>query len=323
MRAVVAHAFGPPDTFRLEDLPTPTPGPGEVRVDVRTASVSFVDALIAGGRYQVKPELPFVPGGEFAGVVSAVGEGVTALKAGDRVCGAGLGGGFSEQLIRKDASLTRLPDAMDFREAAVFPVSYSTAYHALIQRGALKAGETVLVLGAAGAVGVAAIQIAKAHGARVVASASSAAKRAMTLAAGADAAVTAGADDWRDQVRAAAPQGVDIVVDPIGGEAMEPAFRSLAWGGRHLVIGFVGGIGRLPANLALVKGAALVGVDIRQFTAFEPETARDNIAAIFRLHAEGKLSPVIGAAWPLARFADAMHAVTTNAVAGRVVLDVS
>lgn len=323
MRAVVAHAFGPPESFAIETLPTPEPGPGEVRVDIRAASVSFVDGLIAAGKYQVKPELPFTPGGEFAGVVGAVGEGVAALKVGDHVCGPGLGGGFCEQLIRPADTLSAVPAGMDFREAAVFPVSYSTAYHALVQRGALQAGETVLVLGAAGAIGVAAIQVAKALGARVVASASSEQKRAMTLAAGADVAVAAGAADWRDQVRAAAPRGVDIVVDPVGGDAMEPAFRSLAWRGRHLVIGFVGGIAKLPANLALVKGAALIGVDIRQFGLYEPQAAAANIAAIFHLHAEGRLKPVIGATFPLERFAEAMAAVSTNAVAGRVVIDVS
>ncbi|MDB5452076.1 MAG: Oxidoreductase, zinc-binding dehydrogenase family [Caulobacteraceae bacterium] len=323
MKAVVAQAFGPPETFRIEELPMPMPGAGEVRVDIHAASVSFVDALIAAGQYQVKPELPFIPGGEFAGVVGATGEGVTALKVGDRVCGAGLGGGFAQQVIRKEASLTRTPETMEFREAAVFQVSYATAYHALVQRGALQPGETVLVLGAAGAIGVAAIQIAKALGARVVASSSTEAKRAMTLAAGADAAVTAGAADWRDQVRAAAPKGVDIVVDPIGGDALEPAFRSLAWRGRHLVIGFVGGIAKLPTNLALVKGAALLGVDIRQFSLFEPQAAAANIAAIYRLHAEGRLTPVISATYPLEAFADAMAAVSTNAVAGRVVIDIA
>ena len=323
MKAVVAREFGPPESFSIEEVPLPQPGPKQVRVSVRAAGISFVDSLLGKGLYQVKPELPFTPGTEFAGVITAMGAGVEGLKVGDRVCAGGMAGGFAEEALAPASRAIKLPDSMDFHEGSIFRVSYATAYYSLVQRGQLQPGETLLVLGAAGATGLAAVQVGKALGARVVASASSPEKRAMAMSAGADAAVEARADDWRDQVRAAAPKGVDVVFDPVGGEAMEPAFRSLGWRGRHLIVGFVGGIAKLPTNLALVKGASLVGVDIRQFGLNEPQTAAANIAAILKLHGEGKLKPPIGAVYPFERFAEAMNAVSTNEVVGRVILEIA
>jgi NADPH2:quinone reductase len=322
MKAVVARAYGAPESFAIEDLPAMAPGPGEVLIRPRAAGVSFVDSLIGQGLYQLKPPLPYTPGTEYAGLVTAVGQGVIHVKPGDRVLTGGMGGGFAQEAVSPAGRVTPIPDGMDFREAAIFRVSYATAHYALVQRGTLAPGETLLVLGAGGATGIAAVEVGKALGARVVASASSAEKRALAVKAGADATVEARAADWRDQVKVAAPNGVDVVFDPVGGETTEPAFRSLAWRGRHLVIGFVAGIPKLPVNLALVKGAALIGVDIRQFGIFEPATYAANIAAIFDLYDRGLLHPPIAASYPLERFAEAMRAVSGNTVTGRVVLDI-
>ncbi|MBV9997338.1 MAG: zinc-binding dehydrogenase [Caulobacteraceae bacterium] len=231
MRAVVAHAFGPPESLKLQDIATPEPGAGEVRIAIRAAGVSFVDVLVASGGYQVKPPLPHIPGGEFAGVVDAVGEGVTIREVGDRVCASGFGGGFAQYAVRPAEATVLIPESMDFADGATFRVSAVTAAHALVQRGRLEAGETVLVLGAAGAVGLAAIQLAKALGARVIASASSPAKRALALACGAEEAIDNAAEDWRDRVKAfSGGKGVDVVVDPVGG--MRANGGSAAWAGK-------------------------------------------------------------------------------------------
>ncbi|MDB5424605.1 MAG: zinc-binding alcohol dehydrogenase [Phenylobacterium sp.] len=321
MKAVVVRAFGPPESFQVEEIADPPVGPGEVRVRVRGAAVNFVDLLVASGAYQVKPELPFVPGGEFAGVVDAVGEGVSHLAAGDRVCGSGVGNAWGELATLNAALVFKIPDAMPFEEAAAFRVSNATVYHGLVQRAGLRAGETVLVLGAGGAIGYAAVQVAKALGARVIASASSEAKRSLALKAGADAVVETGAADWREQVKQAAGGRVDVVVDPVGGEMTEAAFRALGWNGRHLVIGFAGGgIPRLPTNLALVKGAALVGVDIRQFSLFEPETSAANMRALFELYETGRLPAAPASVFPLAQFRDAV--VHAKDAVGRTVLSI-
>jgi NADPH2:quinone reductase len=324
MKAVVVRAFGAPETFQVEDVDDPQVGPGEVRVRVHAAAVNFVDALVSSGSYQVRPQLPFTPGGEFAGVIDAVGADVKSLRVGQRVCGSGVGGAWRELTTLPATLVFPIPDAMAFAEAATFRVSNATAYHALVQRAALKAGETVLVLGAGGAVGYAAVQIAKALGARVIASASTAGKRDLAIAAGADAAVETGAEDWRDQVKQAANGRVDVVVDPVGGDMTEAAFRSLGWAGRHLVIGFAAGpIPRLPTNLALVKGAMLVGVDIRQFSLFEPQTSAANMRALFELYAQGRLVSAPQRAFPIARFADALNAVKSGGIVGRALLTIT
>ena len=325
MRAVVAHAFGPPESFAIEDLPMPEPGPGEVRIAVRRVGVSFVDVLTAGGGYQLKPPLPFTPGTEYCGLVDKLGEGVTRLKVGDKVSASALVGSMSEMTIVPASSPLVLPESMSFEDGSVFRVSYATSYYALVQRGQLQPGETVLVLGAGGAVGIAAVQIAKALGGRVIAAASSEAKRALALEAGADHAVDNRAADYRDRLKALTDnKGVDVVVDPVGGSATEAAFRSLGWKGRHLVIGFAAGeIPKLPVNLALLKGADLRGVDIRQFGLFEPEQSAKNVAAIMALYEQGALKPKIARRYPFEQFAQAMQAAGKGELAGRIVLEVA
>jgi NADPH:quinone reductase len=323
-KAVVGETLGPPETYVLKDVELPPPGPGQALVAVQAAGVSYVDVLLAAGLYQVKPPAPFIPGSEYGGVVQAVGEGVMGLKVGDRVTGGGMGGVFSTHALAQAQALIKIPDEMPFDQAAVFRVSYGTVYHALVQRAQIAPGESVLVLGAGGAIGAAAIQMAKALGAgQVIGSASTAGKRRVALEAGADAAVDSKAADWRDQIKTLTEgRGVDIVVDPIGDAATEPAFRSLAWRGRHLVIGFAGGeIPKLPANLPLLKGAALVGVDIRQFGIKEPELSKANSEKIFEIYKTGALKTAIGLRLPLARFEEAMKAAASGQVEGRVVLE--
>lgn len=323
LRAVIGDELGPPENYRLVDDADPgEPGPGEVRYRIHAISVTFVDALLAAGKYQIKPPVPFVPGGEVAGVVERVGTGVTAFQPGDRVCAIGMGNGFRDVAIAPADTLRKFPETLSFAEAATFVSSLATAYHALVQRAQLQAGETVLVLGAGGAVGYACIQLAKLFGARVVASASTAAKRELALSAGADAAIDARSSTWRDDVKAAnGGKPVDVVVDPVGGDASEPAFRSLAWKGRHLVIGFAGGsIPKLPLNLPLLKGAALIGVDLRQFGLYEPATAEANIAALFELHRQHGLKPHIGHTFALEQFADALHLAESGQGVGRIVV---
>ncbi|WP_421837612.1 NADPH:quinone oxidoreductase family protein [Novosphingobium sp.] len=320
-RAVIADELGPPSAYSLRDMPSQPLVPHQVRIAIRAAGISYVDVLTADGRYQVKPPLPFVPGSEAAGEIIEIGSAVTGLILGDRVSASGWGGLFAEEAVLPARAVRKLPDAMGFTEAAVFPVSYATAWHALVDRGLLRAGETLLVLGAGGATGYAAIQVGKHLGARVIASASSEPKRALALAGGADAAVDARAEDWREQVKIAnSAKGVDVVFDSIGGAATDPAFRSLGWGGRHLVIGFPAGIAALRTNLPLLKGSSLVGVDIRQFGEFEPEKAEANRGEIFRLAAEGVLRPHIAASYRLEQFREAMTAAAEGAQAGRIVL---
>lgn len=321
-RSVVVEAFGDPETFALKEHDPGLPGPGMVRMRIHAAGVSYVDVLVAQGLYQLKPPLPFVPGSEFSGVIEAVGEGVDPARVGERVMASGFGAAFGEAAVIPAKLALAIPDAMDFATAAIFRVSYATVYHALVQRAALKAGETVLVLGAGGAVGYAAVEVARALGARVIGSASSQDKRDLALRGGADAVVDSGSRTWREDVKAAnGGKPVDVVVDPIGGDATEPAFRSLAWNGRHLVIGFAGGyIPKLPVNLALLKGAALVGVDIRQFGEYEPELAAENLAALLDIYCEGKLHPPVAKTYPLALFATAMADAKSGRLAGRVVL---
>jgi NADPH:quinone reductase len=323
-RAVIVHAFGPPESFALEPHDPGAPGPGKVRLAVHAAGMSYVDVLVAAGQYQLQPPLPFIPGSEFAGVIEAVGEGVSPDRIGERVCGSAFGAAIAEAAVIPDKLALALPDAMSFEEAAIFRVSYATAYNALVQRGQLKAGEVLCVLGAAGAVGYAAIQIGKALSATVIASASSEEKRAFALAGGADHAVDSNAPDWRAAVKAASGgHGLDVVFDPLGDRFTEPAFRSLAWGGRHLVIGFAAGaIPKLPTNLALLKGASLIGVDVRQLGIFEPELSEQNVQALFELYRAGKLRPAVTKVFPLEGYAEAMNEARGGKTAGRVVIKI-
>lgn len=319
--AVMAHELGPPENYQLIPYDPGPPLDTQVRISIKAAGISFVDVLTARGGYQVKPDLPFIPGSECAGLIEAVGKDVRNFNVGDKVVASGWGGLFANVVNLPAHSVRKMPDAMPFEEAAIFPVSYATAWHALVDRGQLQEGETLLVLGAAGATGYAAVQIGKYLGAYVIGSASSEEKRDLALAGGADAVVDARAEDWRDAVKAANNgKPIDVVFDPVGGDATEPAFRSLGWNGRQLVIGFPGGIAALRTNLPLLKGASLVGVDIRQFGIFEPEKSEANRNRIFALAAEGKLRPVIARTYNLEDFRAAMKDASEGKSAGRIVL---
>lgn len=320
-RAVISAAFGPPEKYCLEQLPQRNVLAAEVRVAINAAGISFVDVLTAAGQYQVNPPLPYCPGSEAAGTVIELGADVHGWAVGDRVVFSAWGGLLAEEAVLPARALQPIPAGLDFAHAAVFPVSYATAWHALVDRARLQPGETVLVLGAGGATGYAAIQVARHLGARVIGSASSEAKRALALAGGADAVVEARAADWREQVRAANHgKPVDVVFDPVGGEATDPAFRSLGWGGRHLVVGFTGGATALRTNLPLLKGASLVGVDIRQFGQFEPDRAEANRAGLFALAGQGVLKPAIARSYSIEAFTEAMTEAAAGTSAGRIVL---
>ena len=323
-RAVEGAALGDPAQYAIVTRERAPLRQGQVRIRTAAAGVSFVDVLIAGGGYQLKPPVPYTPGLECGGTVIEVADDVTACRVGDRVAaGTGLGGGFAEEVVVAAAGVIVLPPGVDPVTAAVAYANYATAWHALVQRGRLAAGETVLVLGAAGGVGAAAIEVAKALDARVVAAASSEAKRDYCRMIGADVVIGApGEADWRESVKAATGgRGPDVVVDPVGNDATEPAFRSLAWNGRLLVIGFAGGgIAKLPTNLPLLKGASLIGVDARQFREKEPDVALANLAAINAALAEGRLRPRIDLAFPLERFAEAMRTATSRDHVGRVAI---
>jgi NADPH2:quinone reductase len=319
--AVVGRQFGPPESYTLEPYDPGPPAEGEVRVAIRAAGVSYVDVLTAMGQYQFKPPLPFIPGSEAAGVVAAVGPGVTHLREGDRVFCGGLGGLFAQANRFRAANMAKIPDGMSFESAAVFAVNYQTAYYALADRARAQSGETLLVLGAAGGTGFAAIQVGRHLGLRVIASASSPEKQAAALAGGADAVVTTGAADWREQVTAANHgRPIDIVFDPVGGPATELAFRTLGYDGRHLVIGFPAGIAALRTNLPLLKSASLIGVQMRDHALKRPAEAEALRRTVIDLAGEGSFSPAIAARHPLADYAAAMNAAFSGEVAGRVVL---
>ncbi|MBA5689002.1 NADPH:quinone oxidoreductase family protein [Rugamonas apoptosis] len=322
MKAIVCKAWGLPDTLTLEELPDLQPAPGQVVLDVKAAGVNFPDVLIIQGKYQVKPALPFTPGSEVAGVVRAVADDVQGYKVGDRVIAFAGQGGFAQQLAVPVQALMPMPADMDFDTAAAITLTYGTSHHAVVDRAGLKAGETMLVLGAAGGVGLAAIDIGKALGARVIAAASSDAKLAVCKAHGADVLVNYSNDDWRDAVKAATDgKGPDVIYDPVGGVYAEPAFRSIAWRGRYLVVGFANGeIPRLPLNLALLKGASLMGVFWGEFVKREPKA---NLAAMTQLLGwlkEGKIQPHISARYPLADTAAALNDMAARLVTGKVVI---
>jgi NADPH2:quinone reductase len=322
-RAIIADRFGPPEAYSIREYDPPAPGNGQLRIRMKAIGVSYVDVLTADGKYQVTPPLPFIPGSECAGIVEAVGEGVTHVGVGDAVVGSSFGGIFADVATLRAMSFNKVPAGMTLEEAAVFPPSYLTSYHALTDRGRLQAGETLLVLGAAGGTGYAAIQIGKHLGARVVASASTQAKRDLCLAAGADAAVDTRSPTWRDDVRAAAEGGpIDVVFDPVGGDLTDPAFRSLGYDGRHLVVGFTGGIATLKTNLPLVKTASLIGVQLRVFGEREPERMAAVTARCFELAGQGVLKPAIGKVYAFVDYAAAMHAAFNGEHAGRVVIGV-
>ena len=322
MKAVLCKRYGPPDSLTFEELPSPRPGPGEVVVAVKAASVNFPDVLIIQNKYQFKPPLPFSPGSELAGVVKEVGPGVTGFKEGDKVIAFTTYGAFAEEVKTEAARLLPLPEGMDFASGAAFLLTYGTSDHALRDRGGLEPGETLLVLGAAGGVGLAAIEIGKALGARVIACASSEEKLAVCREHGADAGINYAAEDLRERIKALTEgRGVDVVYDPVGGPYTEPAFRSLAWRGRLLVVGFAAGdIPKLPLNLALLKGAAVVGVFWGDFTRREPRAFADSLRQLGDWFREGKLRPHISRTFPLREAAEALKLMAARQVKGKVVL---
>jgi NADPH2:quinone reductase len=321
MRAVLCERWGGPETLSVRDIPVPAPGPGQVRVRVRAAGVNFPDLLIIQAKYQVKPALPFVPGAELAGEVDAVGPEVTGLRAGDRVAAFTNTGGFAEYaLVEADACL-RVPEGVDWDVAGGFTLAHGTTWHALRDRAELAPGETLLVLGAAGGVGLAAVDIGHAMGARVIAAASSPEKLAVCREHGADATIDYRAEPLRPALAAIAPDGPDVIYDPVGGAMLEQAFRSIGWGGRHLVIGFADGtIPALPANLPLLKGAALVGVFWGSYIRRQPAHWRASGGEMFDWLAAGRLRPRVSAVYGLDDVARAMDDIAGRRVIGKVVI---
>ena len=322
MKAVLCKKLGPPEDLVVEDIPSLVPNAGQVVVAVKAAGVNFPDTLIIQGKYQFKPEPPFSPGGEVAGVVKELGANVTGVKVGDRVIAAATFGGFAEEMLCDADRLTPIPDSMDFVPASAFLLTYGTSYHALKDRAHLKAGETLLVLGASGGVGLAAVQLGKAMGARVIAAASSDAKLDVCRQNGADEVINYASDDLRSRVKAlTAGKGVDVIYDPVGGPYSEPALRDMAWNGRFLVVGFAAGdIPKVPLNLALLKGCSIVGVFWGAFTRNEPENNRRNNEELIELFVQGKVKPHIHATYPLSRAGEALNEVLYKRVSGKIVL---
>lgn len=322
MRAIRCHRHGPPDTLVLDTLPDLSPGPGEVVVDVKAASVNFPDVLVIENKYQFKPSLPFTPGSEVAGIVRAVGDGVENVRVGMPVAAFTRIGGFAEQALAPASACMPLPADVEFAAAAAFTLAYGTSHHAIVDRGALRSGETMLVLGAGGGVGLAAIEIGKAIGARVIAAASSDEKLAAAREHGADATIRYDSEDLRERIAALTDgRGPDVVYDPVGGAFAEPAFRSIGWRGRYLVVGFASGqIPKLPLNLALLKGASIVGVFWGEFASREPEHNAQAFAELTRWLQEGRLRPHISARYRLDEAPRALEAMAQRRVTGKIVI---
>ena len=324
MQAVLCKAFGPADTLVVEEINSPEIKKNEVLLDVHAAGINFPDTLIIEGKYQFKPPFPFSPGGEAAGVISAVGEKVSHLKVGDRVMALTGWGSCAEQVAVPAYNILPMPEAMDFSTAAAFSMTYGTAIHALKQRGTLQAGETLLVLGASGGVGLAAVEIGKAMGARVIAAASSAEKLEVARQAGADELINYQTEDVRERLKTLTKgQGVDVVIDPVGGDLFETVFRSIAWNGRMLVIGFASGaIPSLPANLPLLKGAAVIGVFWGSFAQRQPQDNVANFQQLFAWYAQGKLKPLVSQTFALEDTAQAINTLSARKAVGKLVIKV-
>ena len=310
------------DALNWRELPTPQPKAGEVLIKIKAASLNFPDLLIVQNKYQMKPPLPFVPGSEYAGVIQALGEGVTHLQVGQNVACLSGTGGFGTHTIAPAALCMPLPDGFSYVDAAAFIMIYATSWHALIDRARLLAGETVLVLGAAGGVGTAAIQIAKAAGARVIAAASTDEKCALCTSIGADATINYSNTNFREKIKAlTGGKGPDVIYDPVGGDFAEPAFRSIAWRGRYLVVGFAAGpIPALPFNLALLKGASIVGVFWGDFSRREPKANAVMMAELATWYSQGKIKPVIDRTMPMAELKAAYAHMGSRNVMGKLVM---
>jgi NADPH2:quinone reductase len=322
MKAVLCKEYGPPESLVLEDVEPLKPGTGQVVISVKACGVNFPDTLIIQGKYQFKPPMPFSPGGEVAGVVKEVGEGVDTVKVGDRVIAFIGWGGFAEEVLTDATRLIPMPGGMDFTDAAAFVMTYGTSHYALKDRAQLKPGETLLVLGAAGGVGLAAVEIGKVMGARVIAAASTDEKLAVCKQHGANEVINYATGDLRVRVKElTGGEGVDVVYDPVGGNYSEAALRSIAWGGRHLVIGFTAGeIPRIPLNLPLLKSCSIVGVFWGSFMEREARHYQENIQELLSWFTQGKLKPHISATYPLEQAAQALNDVMSRKVKGKVVL---
>ncbi|MFM7626747.1 MAG: NADPH:quinone oxidoreductase family protein [Gammaproteobacteria bacterium] len=326
MRSLMSVAPGGPDTLQLLDVPVPEPGPGEVRLAVRACAINYPDTLVIEDRYQIRPPRPFAPGHEVAGVVEALGPGVTAPAVGTRVIASTQHGGLAEKLIARAAHCTPLPEGLSFEVGASLLVTYGTSYHALADRARLRAGETLLVLGAAGGVGIAAVELGKAMGARVIAAASTEAKAAVAKAHGADTAIVYPPTSSDGKALAAlfkescGKGGADVIYDPVGGDYAEPALRAIAWSGRYLVIGFPAGIPRIPLNLTLLKGCDICGVFWGSFVEREPDKHRAQVQELLRMCLDGRIRPEVSARFPLAQGALALKTLSGRAAVGKVVV---
>ena len=323
MKALVCREHGMPDKLDLvDDWPEPELGEHEVLIDVKAAGLNFPDVLIIQGKYQMQPDLPFIPGGECAGVVAAVGDKVTNHKVGDKVVCAAGSGSFCARVAVHEWGAFPMPEALSFEQAAGISITYFTSYHALVQRANIQPGETLLVLGAAGGVGTSAIELGKVMGARVIAAASSDEKLELCKKLGADDLINYSDTSLKDAVKElTGGRGVDVVYDPVGGDYAEPAVRSMAWNGRYLVIGFASGpIPSIPLNLALLKGCALVGVFWGRFTGEEPERNLQNIRELTELFESGKISPLVTEVYPLEQYQDAYNCMIERRARGKVIM---
>ena len=327
MKAFLCKEFGPVDSHKVEEIEDPVAGPGQVVVDIKATGISFPDVLIVQGLYQFKPPFPFSPGSEISGVISSVGEGVTLHKAGDRVMGSIGSGGLREKGVYFEQQLMPLPESMDFNTAAGFPLNYVTTYHAFKQRGELKAGQSVLVLGAGGGLGITAIHIAKAMGAKVIAAASSQEKIDLCKKEGADEGIIYERDmdrdlqkKFSDQIKEATGGGVDMIYDIVGGDYAEPALRAIARHGKYLVIGYTAGRPKMPLNLTLLKGCQIIGVFWGQFAGVQQAENQQNFKELFDLHAEGKITPFVTESYKLDDAAKAIKVLEDRKVLGKVVV---
>jgi NADPH:quinone reductase-like Zn-dependent oxidoreductase len=331
VKALLSRAPGGPETLELAELPDPEPRPGQILVAVRACAINYPDVLMIEDRYQFRPERPFAPGGEIAGTVEAVGEGVSGWSEGDRVVAMIGHGGLAEKVLVSAAMALKLPDERSFEDGSALILTYATSIHALLDRGRLKAGETLLVLGAAGGVGLAAVELGKAYGARVVAAVSSDEKAEVARAAGADSTLVYPPGPFdKDGSKALAQMfkeavggsGADVIYDPVGGDYAEPALRSIAWEGRYLVVGFPAGIPKLPLNLTLLKSCDVCGVFWGAFAARDPKANAAHIATLFRLWGEGKIAPKVSATWPLERGGEAIAHMAARKAVGKLVVTV-
>ena len=321
MRAIVCKAWGAVENLVLEDAPVPVPGSGEIVFDVKATGVNFADSIMVAGNYQTKPDLPFSPGLEAAGIVTACGEGVIRFKPGDRVMALLAYGGYAEQAVTPQTDAFAMPDGMGFEDGGAFPVSYLSSDVAIRWQARLVAGETMLVLGAAGGVGLTAVEIGKAMGARVIAGASSAEKLAAAASRGADEGINYSTEDLKERVMALTDgKGVDVVYDPVGGALFDPAFSSTGWGGRYLVIGFAGGLQKIPANRILVKHRAVLGSSLRYFRWYAPEKLAASAKALIDRYQAGQLKPLVTHSLPLEKTAHAITMLTDRKAHGKIVI---